>query len=636
MKRLRLALLALSLACLPACQTSVPLDQPAPSSAAPVLNPVSNPPAPGGTPGVTSGGSDAAPVSAPATALPKGLASIRLDADLRFLTAKGQSQRLSVIGLDAQGRAVTGPIPLRFELSRPGDFSVTPEGLVTALTDLGYSEVIVRVPGTAFEARLLISVDAFGGGTGIDPRAAVPEADDGEEEPVTRPPLIETMGPSRVEIPGGGTPIRFTAEASDPDGDTLSYAWRCLDTDCADFLTAEGSQVYWRSPLLAGDYRIELSVSDGRYTTREVQVITVEGGSGSITTQVGRRIHYVNDDVSGGSSDGSSWANAFTDLQDALAIAAPGEEIRIAEGSYQPGALRSDSFALPAGVRIYGGFADSEPVSDPADRDWSLHATVLDGNIGAGNSAIDNSFHVVLGGDGASLDGLTIANGNASGSGSNSFGGGLFSDGAGLTLRHVVFRANRAGETGGGLFSNSELSLNQVVFEGNSANSGGGMASFDENPRLEQVIFSGNSASTRGGGLSAANLSVPELVHVTFVGNSAPAGAGIATGAGSPLLVNVLLVDDSLQGLTLPADQGNVATSDDPFVDATDPDGDDDRWFSEDDGLRLHSDATDVLDQGVDGFTGLNLPRIDVLGVPRAQGAQFDPGAYEGAYTPDP
>ena len=62
-----------------------------------------------------------------------------------------------------------------------------------------------------------------------------------------------------------------------------------------------------------------------------------------------------------GANDGSSWANAFTDLQSA--IAAPGAtEIGVAAGAYKPGAPgdTAASFTLRSGLALYGGFAGFE------------------------------------------------------------------------------------------------------------------------------------------------------------------------------------------------------------------------------------------------------------------------------------
>ena len=50
-----------------------------------------------------------------------------------------------------------------------------------------------------------------------------------------------------------------------------------------------------------------------------------------------------------GAQDGSSWADAFTELSGALAMARAGDQIWVAEGSYRPGSNRSSSFFLRPG-----------------------------------------------------------------------------------------------------------------------------------------------------------------------------------------------------------------------------------------------------------------------------------------------
>src|SRR5215831_3109567 len=79
-------------------------------------------------------------------------------------------------------------------------------------------------------------------------------------------------------------------------------------------------------------------------------------GSASATTI------YVNH-AAAGTGSGASWTNAFTSLQQALAIANTGDQIWVAQGTYRPAAAGGDralSFLLKTGVAIYGGFVGSE------------------------------------------------------------------------------------------------------------------------------------------------------------------------------------------------------------------------------------------------------------------------------------
>jgi hypothetical protein len=86
-------------------------------------------------------------------------------------------------------------------------------------------------------------------------------------------------------------------------------------------------------------------------------------------------IIYVNEDATG-SNNGTSWQNAYTDLQSALSRAVKYDDIWVAAGTYKPGTFPNDSFCMENGVGIYGGFPDS---GDPniADRDWHSNPTIL-------------------------------------------------------------------------------------------------------------------------------------------------------------------------------------------------------------------------------------------------------------------
>ena len=76
---------------------------------------------------------------------------------------------------------------------------------------------------------------------------------------------------------------------------------------------------------------------------------------------------YVNNASTCVSGCGGSWAEAYPNLQDALAAASSGGQIWVAEGVYYPddGTGQTDDdvltiFTMINGVSIYGGFAGSE------------------------------------------------------------------------------------------------------------------------------------------------------------------------------------------------------------------------------------------------------------------------------------
>ncbi len=63
--------------------------------------------------------------------------------------------------------------------------------------------------------------------------------------------------PERV-LPGGNCQIVFNA--TDPDGDELSYSWSTSGGE----ITQQGATVIWTAPYFQGSYNITLTVTDGR------------------------------------------------------------------------------------------------------------------------------------------------------------------------------------------------------------------------------------------------------------------------------------------------------------------------------------------------------------------------------------
>ena len=182
-----------------------------------------------------------------------------------------------------------------------------------------------------------------------------------------------------------------------------------------------------------------------------------------------------------GANDGTSWADAYTSLQDALAAAAYGVDIWIAGGTYYPdeGAgvtadQPGESFVLKDGVSIYGGFNGTE--SSLEERNLEANPpTVLSGDIdqndldpdGDGVIGLDslrgeNSYHVLWAEKVSSAtitDGVTVTAGDARVGFPNNVGGGLYCASSGSNRSFVApdtakhnFVGNQAHATGGGIY----------------------------------------------------------------------------------------------------------------------------------------------------------------------------------------
>ncbi len=249
-----------------------------------------------------------------------------------------------------------------------------------------------------------------------------------------------------------------------------------------------------------------------------------------------------------GANNGTSWANAYKNLQKALAHApvGSGDQIWVAKGTYAPtaGTDRTISFVLKNGVAIYGGFAGSETLL--SQRKPSLNVTTLSGQIGSPL----RSLHVVRssGNNGtAVLDGFTIIRGLANGTTTDWGGGGIYNYASSPTLNNLVIESNAAGNGGGMLnYNNSHPKLTHIMFAANTSTyGGGGMYNDVSSPTLLNVTFQSNSDSNDEGGGMDNYQSNPVLTNVAFLANSAPTGGGLDNYQSNPTLTNVTFTSNS-------------------------------------------------------------------------------------------
>lgn len=200
---------------------------------------------------------------------------------------------------------------------------------------------------------------------------------------------------------------------------------------------------------------------------------------------------YVNRAATG-NNDGSSWNDAFLDLQSALKYSRNNlSEIWIAEGVYKPGSDRNDTYNINLdNISLYGGFDGTETSIN--DRNINDHPTILSGDL-LGNDVAstvflhstknDNSYHVVtFAANDITLNGITIEKGNANQGTTtvNSYGSAILVNPTtnGFTLKNCKIQ-NNIGVSGGALRTyysvTANVNIENTIFDSNISRYGSGL-----------------------------------------------------------------------------------------------------------------------------------------------------------------
>lgn len=286
-----------------------------------------------------------------------------------------------------------------------------------------------------------------------------------------------------------------------------------------------------------------------------------------------------------GANTGTSWANAFTNLQVAMAGVPVGDEIWVAAGTYKtatPGSpnARSLSFVMRNGVRVLGGFAGTESVVH--QRNPRLNVCVLSGDINGddtpnfGNRA-DNATNVVSAGNagaGALLDGFVIRGGNANLVGSSVSGGGVQIAGGAPTISNCIIRDNEASVGAGVHSAASSANLSGLVVVGNRANSVSALnIESTGSVSIRHCTIAGNtSASASQPAVRVLNTTGGTLRGCVLWGNSNASGQGQAAQITVTTSGSFSVIDCDVQGGT--AGLGSGCFSADPlFVSILGADG---------------------------------------------------------------
>jgi len=368
--------------------------------------------------------------------------------------------------------------------------------------------------------------------------------------------------------------------------DPVTHTW---SGDGQGFDPGTGTSVTWTAPTATGGADITVTANDSPLYNEPAKTDTV--------TLTVTNIIYVDTNATG-KNDGSSWADAFVYLQDALTAAdnanVSDNEIWVAEGTYKPtsGSSQSATFELVEYIEMYGGFDGTETSRN--QRDYANNVTILSGDIDNDGLDADNSHHVVTG-KGSSdtvIDGFTITMGYSDywlcdGGGMNNLncsptvancifsnnkayggdgdGGGMNNSTASPTVTNCTFTNNIAGDDAGalcnkygsnGTFTSCTFSNNST--EGDNDDSHGGAiyntagepgTPIGSSPTFINCVISDNNTVHDGGGVANADPNTdPCFINCTFSGNAADTndGGAMANRNGScPIVTDCNFVSNS-------------------------------------------------------------------------------------------
>jgi len=274
----------------------------------------------------------------------------------------------------------------------------------------------------------------------------------------------------------------------------------------------------------------------------------------------------------------------------------------------------------------------------------SVTDTAFTANTASGGDG--GGIYNISSGSGVSVTSCTFATNTATGN-----GGGIFSYSTATDVSDSQFTGNSA-TYGGALWSQyGSLDVARTSFAGNAATSGDGGGAYIDNTSSvwTNCLFTGNTASSWGGGMFAGGIA-PDIVNVTFAGNQANNGGGLANSYCNAAVTNSIFWGNSATSngdqvynfsssptfsycdiqdsggsggwdAMVGTDGGNNIDADPLFADA---DGADNVVGTLDDNLRLQmgSPAINTADGGA-------APADDLDGAARPQLGGFDMGAYE-------
>ena len=291
--------------------------------------------------------------------------------------------------------------------------------------------------------------------------------------------------------------------------------------------------------------------------------------------------YYVKPSPAGNDANtGSSWASAKATVGAAIAVAAAGDEIWVAAGTYPEHIKnKTDGDGLSIDIALYGGFLGAETLR--SQRNWVTNRTILDGGGGPKPTPpATGSVIIIEGGARRTMrvDGFTITGGHAY------LGGGIQIVASGPTIVNNYIESNDA-DAGAGIYcgnynvipptAQSLIDNNLIVL--NYAGDGGGIAVEGTDtivhlapaaPEITNNVIELNTADFNAGGIGSWGHASPYIANnlikanaASYDENSFACGGGVFATADDPsgqpvqfalaaptIINNVIIANGAYQG----------------------------------------------------------------------------------------
>ena len=259
---------------------------------------------------------------------------------------------------------------------------------------------------------------------------------------------------------------------------------------------------------------------------------------------VGQSKFFVNENATG-ANNGTSWNDAFTNLQDAIdACGGQLDTIWVAAGKYIPNkrldqsTSRTETFLLNKKIALFGGFSGIE--TKLSERNPNNSISRLSGDLNNDNSLNNNAVHVVvIDNKNVLLDGFTISDGYANKNidgGSGVRGAGVYHRAKGGEVINCYFSNNHSKNSGGNkgtgaaiyLDEKSELTVEGCSFISNTVPHAGSVIELYKEAKLTLYDCEVNNAQGgKGGVVTIYEKSELNIFYSNFNNNSSSSKGGV-------------------------------------------------------------------------------------------------------------